>query len=312
MTDINLLKIEGKPLEKLIDVISKGIGTIYRPRSIRKEADAKAYKIEVIERAKSKAISEGKEIEIETIERIQERIINKEQKKLNNIDNVASVAAEELKNENFVSDEPVNEDWSTRFFNIVEDVSDEEMQLLWGRVLAGEVRRPKSYTLRTLEFLRNLSRDEALVFMRVARLSLYGGGKNIVFNPDKGKYLQDNYQISFSDILQLKELGLLNSDPNLELKIEAPIKDQNAFIIYHTKVIVIERKLGATELVLPALVFTQVAMELLKLVQQELDINYIKVIKKHLTKEFVTVKVGDLESDQSHKTIVVNIQDIPE
>lgn len=30
--------IDGKPLEKLIEVVSKGIGTLYRPRSIRKDA----------------------------------------------------------------------------------------------------------------------------------------------------------------------------------------------------------------------------------------------------------------------------------
>jgi len=41
MSEINLIKIDGKPLEKLIDVVSKGIGTIYRPRSIRKDAEAK-------------------------------------------------------------------------------------------------------------------------------------------------------------------------------------------------------------------------------------------------------------------------------
>ena len=312
MTDINLIKIEGKPIEKLIDVISKGIGTIYKPKSIRKEAEAEAYKIGIIERAKSKAISEGKETEIETLERIEDRIINREKKKLINIDQVASVAEEELKNGDKVSDEPVDNDWSTRFFNIVEDVSDDEMQLLWGRVLAGEVRRPKSYTLRTLEFLRNLSREEAMVFMKIAKLSLLGGGKNLVYNPDKGKYLQDNYQISFADVLQLKELGLLNSEPNLELKISVPSNGQNAFIIYQNKVLVIERKVGAPEISLPTLVFTHVAMELLNLVQQEIDFNYIRSIKKYLTSEFITLKIGDLKLDQDKKSIVVDIQDIPD
>ena len=42
MPEINLIKLEGKPFEKLIEVISKGIGTLYKPRAIRKEADSKA------------------------------------------------------------------------------------------------------------------------------------------------------------------------------------------------------------------------------------------------------------------------------
>jgi hypothetical protein len=50
------------------------------------------------------------------------------------------IATEELKKENDVSDTPVDEDWIVRFFNVVEDISDEMMQQLWGRILAGEVK----------------------------------------------------------------------------------------------------------------------------------------------------------------------------
>ena len=73
MPEFNLIKFEGKPFEKLIDVISKGIGTIYKPRAIRKEAESKAYEIEIIEQAKSKALTEGKELEAQTYLRIQEK-----------------------------------------------------------------------------------------------------------------------------------------------------------------------------------------------------------------------------------------------
>lgn len=31
MPEFNLIKLEGKPLEKLIEVISNGIGTLYKP-----------------------------------------------------------------------------------------------------------------------------------------------------------------------------------------------------------------------------------------------------------------------------------------
>ena len=43
-----------KPLTKLVEVVSKGIGTLYEPRSIRKKADAEAYKQEVIANADAK------------------------------------------------------------------------------------------------------------------------------------------------------------------------------------------------------------------------------------------------------------------
>ena len=261
MTDINVFKIEGKPIDKLIEVISKGIGTIYRPRSIRKEAEAKAYEIELIENAKAKALSKGKEIEFDTYERLQERILSREVKRQNNIDSVAEIAANELKNEETISEESVSEDWSTRFFNITEDISDKEMQEIWGRILAGEVKKPKSFSLRTLEFLKNLSKDEALTFVKVANLSILGAGKIFVFNPDNGKFIEENYNIKLADILQLKELGLLNSDSNLQLMFKAPVNDDFVSLVYNNKGIVLQRKVGAPEQSLSALIFTSTEFE---------------------------------------------------
>ena len=72
--EVALIKIDGKPFEKLIEVVSNGIGTLYRPRAIRQEADAKAYEIKVIEKAKNEAIAEGKLIEAENLSRINDRL----------------------------------------------------------------------------------------------------------------------------------------------------------------------------------------------------------------------------------------------
>ena len=40
------------------------------------------------------------------------------------------------------------------------------MQKLWGRLLAGEVASPQSYSKRTLQFLKTLSKREAAAFER--------------------------------------------------------------------------------------------------------------------------------------------------
>ena len=88
MESIVKISLDGKPFEKLIDVVSKGIGTLYRPRQIIKEADARAYEIKVIEEAKSLAASEAKLIESVTDERIAQRLVAKEKRRQENIDSV--------------------------------------------------------------------------------------------------------------------------------------------------------------------------------------------------------------------------------
>jgi uncharacterized membrane protein YqiK len=58
MAEVNIVKIEGKPIEKLIETISNGIGTLYRPRAIRKEAEAKAYETKAVGEAEASKIAD--------------------------------------------------------------------------------------------------------------------------------------------------------------------------------------------------------------------------------------------------------------
>lgn len=286
--------MNGKPLEKLIDVISKGIGTVYKPRAIKKEADAKAYEIEIIERAKSKALAEGKEIDAEVCDRIQERILHKEIKRQNNIETVAQIAAEQLSQETDVSEENVDDDWSTRFFNIVEDISDTEMQGLWGRILAGEVKQPKSFSLRTLELLKNLSKHEAEVFTKFANIKIVSGDKYFVYNDDNGKFLEDEFQITFADRLLLTELGLIASENNLRLSL-LPTGQRRipTFYEYGSKGIILHRAENTPEQTIQILAFTKTGVELSKLIQQTPNITYIKKICSKYVHPNVNIEFGD-------------------
>jgi uncharacterized repeat protein (TIGR03899 family) len=310
MAEINIIKIDGKPLEKLIDVISKGIGTVYRPKAIRKEADAKAYEIEIIERAKSKALAEGKEIDADTYERIQERILHKETKRQNNIDNVSQIAAEQLSQEQTVSIEPVSDDWTTRFFNIVEDVSDNEMQNLWGRILAGEVKQPQSYSLRTLELLKNMNKRDAEVFMKFANLAYTSGSVSFILNFKNEKLLEDKYNIHFGDRLLLEELGLLTAN---DLQYKLPATKENsvstAFTISNI-CIVADKKENLPEQSIQVLVFTKIGQELLQLIKQEPEIDYLQLLASKIRREGVIIKYGNIlkiEDEQIHHTGLIDL-----
>jgi hypothetical protein len=63
-----------------------------------------------------------------------------------------------------VSDNPVDEDWIYQFFNNCQDISNTEMQSLWAKLLANEVSQPGTFSLRTLSFVKNLSKEDADFF----------------------------------------------------------------------------------------------------------------------------------------------------
>ena len=69
-------------------------------------------------------------------------------------------------------DDEVKEDWIYRWRDAAGEVSSEDMQVLWGKVLAGEIRHPGAFSLRTLDFLRNLSPDEAKLIELLAQFAI--------------------------------------------------------------------------------------------------------------------------------------------
>lgn len=302
MPDLNVVKIEGKPIEKLIEVISKGIGTIYKPRAIRKEAEAKAFEIEIIERAKSKALAEGKEIEAITIERIQDRLIHKELRRQENIDNVTQIASQQLSQEETVSEEPVDEDWTTRFFNIVEDVSDEEMQQLWGRILAGEVKQPKSYSLRTLELLRNLSKREAEVFTRASNLVISSWNSPFLFRGKESEFL-DKFNLNFEDKLLLTETGLLQSDTNITRGLLQANVDNLTYFESGKYIIKTFKKANTADNRIEILRFTKIGEELLNLMNPNPSADYIKEFCLRIEEFGIEVEYAFILSKNNNGTI---------
>lgn len=150
-----LVDINTEGLAKLAQTIGNWLGL--EARAIERNAEAEAYahlrKVDA-ENAANLARLQGEE-------QVAKYILAREKRKLNNVQSVISETQNHFAEGETVSDEPVNADWLNRFFSIVEEVSDEYMQKLWAQILAGEVKRPKSYSLRTLELLKNLSPKEA-------------------------------------------------------------------------------------------------------------------------------------------------------
>ena len=103
--------------------------------------------------------------EIDIAETVAQRIRFQEEKRQRNIGAVVGQAAAELEGKEVQDHEP-DHDWTARFFNEVQDVSSEEMQVLWARILAGEVERPGNTSIQTLSILRNMARRDAELFVK--------------------------------------------------------------------------------------------------------------------------------------------------
>ena len=236
-------------IEKLVDYTASGIGSIagsiLATWKARREAQAKqiAAKGDVEEqkilaeghadkmRTIAKAQADARAIlvspdsivqgELDIAQTVTQRIQFQEEKRQRNIGTVVGHAALELGDKDVANSEP-DHDWTARFFNDVQDVSSEEMQSLWGKVLAGEVERPGSTSILTLSILRNLDQATASIFRKLcstcisirldrnqfidARVPSLGG------NP--GDNVLQDYGLNFDALNVLNEHGLIISDYN--------------------------------------------------------------------------------------------------
>lgn len=217
-----LIEINTDGLAKLGETICYGTGLAAFGR--KKMANAEAYA--AIKQAET-------EVKVELLKlKGQEEIANyisaRESRKMNNVKSVVEKATSHFIEGEKVSDEPVNIDWTNRFFSIVEDISDETLQDIWGRILAGEVKQPNSFSLRTLDLLRNITKEEAELFVKASRFYIE---KNFIYT--------EEFALSLHEALLLGEAGLINSEelvkewnvePNSKLEI---LIDRNTLIILH-------------------------------------------------------------------------------
>ena len=216
----------GEPLTKFMDVASKGLGVLWRPRAIRHEADAKAYAIEAIAQAEAKAevvksdirrsaamsrIQELSATEPELAERARQRLLLRELEGQQNLEAVVEQAYAVLPKE--VSQDPIDETWRRKFFQEAENICDADMQLLWGKILAGEVGMPGSFSLRTLSVLRELSAHEAEIFRTACSLAM-SDGSIAVPGPDLNSALM-TFGVSYGNLMHLRDSGLLSSGDTL-------------------------------------------------------------------------------------------------
>lgn len=236
-------------IEKLVDYTASGIGSIAGPMLAswiaRREAQAKqiaakgdveeqkilaaghADKMRTIANAQAEAratlvspdsIVQG---ELDIAQTVTQRIQFQEEKRQRNIRTVVEHAALELGDKDVSNSEP-DHDWTARFFNDVQDVSSEEMQSLWGKVLAGEVERPRSTSILTLSILRNLDQATASIFRKLcsACVSIRSDGNQFIdarvpsFGGNPGENVLKDYGFNFDDLNVLNEHGLIISNYN--------------------------------------------------------------------------------------------------
>src|SRR3990167_118121 len=188
------------------------------------------------------------------------------------------------------SEEAVDDDWLFSWRDYAGKVSSTELQDLWGRVLAGEVKTPGSYSLRTLEFLKNISKEEAELISKVAQFVVQG---QIYRN--KESFLEAA-SLQFSTLLFLQEIGILAGVEAVGLQTTWSSSVQNKYqraFISDKKVILLEHDDADKEAVSEIYMITSVGKQILALASFGSNDEYLMSIAKGYAAQGYKVKIGD-------------------
>lgn len=145
-------------------------------------------------------------------------LVRKSYRRQVNREAVAGAMVEELRNstaqeQTEVTQAPtpdLDEDWLNIFERYAEDASTERMQNLWGRVLAGEIRKPGRYSARTLRFLSEFTQADGLMFAEFCKFVFGESAPRALIRP--GGEMEDIRKLIF-----LESSGLIQGARGLGL-----------------------------------------------------------------------------------------------
>ncbi|EPC4056252.1 DUF2806 domain-containing protein [Vibrio parahaemolyticus] len=192
-----------QPVTKLIESVQCAIGTLYEPRKIRKIAKANAD-ASVIE---AKARVEVSDIEARALARLNHKEIVRQQ----NIESIIDMSLDNLPDS--VSEELIDEEWLLNFFDSCQNISRSSMQMIWAKILAGEVSEPGSFSIRTLSVLKTLQKNEAELFSNLAQYVWKHESSWVILSPiekdDDGIGSMGIDVLEFRDFVTLQTCGLV-------------------------------------------------------------------------------------------------------
>lgn len=265
-----LVEINTDGLAKLADTISFALGGTARGE--RKMAEAKAYVAELEAKTNNKIAL----IKAQGEDALANYVTAKELRKMRNTIAVIEKAQSHFTEGETVSDEPVNEGWKNRFFNIVEEMSDEELREIWGCALAGEIKKPKSYSLRTLEVLRNLAIEEAAIIVKIAPYVI------------REEYIYRECPLTIEENYTLQDCGILLDDGHsIQIGVDVKPHTQHAITLDSKNTLIVHN--DSDQMItynLNIYTLSVAGQEIIKLVEED----------KEILNQFVNKLVQDLFS----------------
>jgi len=221
------------------------------------------------------------------------RILQQEERRQQNIEDTMSTVQQILNtDEHDYSQNKISSDWYFRYLAGIQDISDKDMQLLFARILAGEIREPGSISVLALNALRDMSKEDAEIFVKVSGYAVIADENN-VFIPQYGQFFdiekdyEDSYYgLRFDDLRILSELRLISTQTDTAMTFDC--ENESDWIKTKSGNIGIKMQNESKKIDISAWLYTRAGVQLYSLLSSltpHKDFLYDRIVNKYRSNE---------------------------
>jgi uncharacterized repeat protein (TIGR03899 family) len=188
-------------------------------------------------------------------------------------------------------------DWFNHYITLAEDVGNKTMQDLWAKILAGELSRPGSFSLKTLKVFREMSIVDAKLLAKACSLAVKDpSNKNMrilsgtyqkpglfnFLNKDRERYINlSQFGLNYADILSLADNHILyqqESESSMMTKGESINFNYNGTPLRLTSI--------KPNITIQFYKFTPIGVELAHLISDKPNESFFDVLKQQFSYYF--------------------------
>lgn len=188
-------------------------------------------------------------------------------------------------------------DWFESYVALAEHISNPTMQELWAKILAREVARPGSFSMKTLKVFRELSLSDAKLFGKACQLAVKDNSKrNIriisgcyqqpgllnIWNKNRAHHMPlSQFGLGYGEILTLADNHLLFAQ---EAELQPMQAGDELAFKYNGKPLIVSARKNRS--VIQFYKFTPIAAELARLIADKPDEEFLSTMKASLGNHF--------------------------
>lgn len=193
--------------------------------------------------------------------------------------------------------EKADQDWFHSFTQLAGNISNDTMQGLWAKILAGEIAMPGSFSIKTLKVFRDMNIHDAKLFARLCSIGATSGKKQHyrifsgcyqissiwnIFDNEREVYLDlTSGGINYGDILDLTENHLM-----FGVETETKAFKKGEHVQFEIGGITTSFVAAKNDVILQYYKLSPIGVELANLVSTKPNETYLKHLEEKMSRHF--------------------------